>query len=85
MKIFLQFICLITFSSCVIKPQKPIGEKVAENNKDYKIEYLFSHDGCKMYRFLDRGNQVYFSNCTGEITSILSDSIPHIKTMNRKK
>jgi len=30
------------------------------------VDYLFEHDGCKVYRFYDRGNYVYFTNCRGE-------------------
>ncbi|MFM2392466.1 MAG: hypothetical protein RLZZ546_443 [Bacteroidota bacterium] len=61
---------------------------MAKNNKDYKdyqIEYLFAHDGCKMYRFTDRGNFVYFSNCSGDITSISSDTLStRTSTINKK-
>lgn len=52
------------FVACTI--QQPIATEPSYNNKDYKIEYLFEHDGCKVYRFYDRGNYVYFTNCRGE-------------------
>jgi hypothetical protein len=45
-----------------------------ENNESYRVSYLFEHDGCKVYRFRDRGNWVYFTNCLGDVTSIQSDS-----------
>lgn len=57
--------------------QKPIVEKSPENNSTYKVEYLFEHDGCKVYRFYDRGNYVYFSNCIGNVTAITNDSTKH--------
>jgi hypothetical protein len=34
-------------------------------NGDYKIEFLFEQNGCKMYRFLDNGRWVYWSDCQG--------------------
>ncbi len=44
----------------------PLQTKESENNKTYEVDYLFEHDGCKVYRFYDRGNYVYFTNCNGE-------------------
>lgn len=37
-------------------------------NGDFKIEFLFEKDGCKMYRFYD-GRTVYWSNCEGRVSS----------------
>ena len=37
----------------------------AANNQDYKVDYLFEHDGCKVYRFWDGSYFVYFTNCNG--------------------
>lgn len=61
---------IVGLSSCA----SPIYSKPAENNTDYKVDYLFEHDGCKVYRFYDRGNYVYFTNCTGNVTAVTSDS-----------
>ena len=38
----------------------------SENNKTYGADYLFEDNGCKVDRFYDRGNYVYFTNCQGE-------------------
>jgi hypothetical protein len=54
--------------------QIPVSRVNPENNKTYKVDFLFEHDGCKVYRFLDRGNYVYFTNCNGEVISNASDS-----------
>lgn len=62
---------ILGLSSCVSKKPISIHES---NNKDYGVSYLFEHDGCKVYRFVDDGNYVYFTNCTGNVTSITSDS-----------
>lgn len=43
----------------------PLQTKESENNKTYDVDYLFEHEGCKVYRFYDRGNYVYFTNCNG--------------------
>jgi hypothetical protein len=38
------------------------------------VEYLFEHDGCKVYCFYDRGHYVYFTNCNNVVTSMECDS-----------
>jgi len=63
----------ISLLSCSI--QQPISSKQPDNNESYQVEYLFEHDGCKVYRFLDSGNYVYFTNCNSDVTSITNDSI----------
>jgi hypothetical protein len=60
------------FFSCT--RQIPISKVIPENNKTYQVDFLFEHDGCKVYRFLDNGNYVYFTNCKGDVTGITSDS-----------
>lgn len=61
---------IIGFNSCASIPLK-IGE--SENNSTYTVSYLFEHDGCKVYRFYDKGNYVYFTT-RGDVTSITNDS-----------
>ena len=67
------------FLSCT--RQIPVSKVIPENNKTYKVEFLFEYDGCKVYRFLDYGYPVYFTNCNGEVTSIKSDSTKN-RTIN---
>ncbi|MDR0559293.1 MAG: DUF4884 domain-containing protein [Prevotellaceae bacterium] len=55
--------------------RRPISVNAPQNNRTYRIEYLFEHDGCKVYRFMDDGHYVYFTNCRGTADSIESDSI----------
>jgi hypothetical protein len=55
---------LLMMASCSV--QKPIASAPPQNNQTYKVDYLFEHDGCKVYRFLDREGYVYFTNCNGE-------------------
>lgn len=68
----------ITLSSFIMiscYTQKPLTKGTSDNNETYKVEYLFEHDGCKVYRFHDRGSYIYFTNCTGNVTAISNDSI----------
>lgn len=63
---------LLIMSSCFTG--KPVAKQVPGNNQTYQVDYLFEHDGCKVYRFYDRGNYVYFTNCGGDVTAIGNDS-----------
>lgn len=38
-------------------------------NGDFNLEFLFEKNGCKMYRFLDGGRYVYWSDCQGKVQS----------------
>jgi Domain of unknown function (DUF4884) len=64
MKILIPFIVLFMATGCATGI--PLQTKESENNKTYDVDYLFEHDGCKVYRFNDRGHYVYFTNCNGE-------------------
>lgn len=69
---------LLLASTYVLLPSclapMPVSVKQSDNNKDYAVAYLFEHEGCKVYRFYDNGNYVYFTNCRGDVTSIKNDS-----------
>jgi len=52
----------------------PISKMKPENNQTYEVEYLFEHEGCKVYRFRDDGRFVYFTNCTGNTSVMKNDS-----------
>lgn len=57
-------LAIVLFASCRL--QRPLYSKPSQNNDTYRVQYLFEHDGCKVYRFFDMGNYVYFTNCAGE-------------------
>lgn len=63
---------------------RPIAQSAPDNNPSYKVEYLFEHDGCKVYRFMDMGNYVYFTNCQGDVTSIENDSVHIVNKIRRQ-
>ena len=69
--LFVLFI-VATFASCF--SGRPLVSRESDNNRTYDVDYLFEHDGCKVYRFYDRGSYVYFTNCNGTATSISNDS-----------
>lgn len=77
MKKILKASLLITsitvFFSCTT--QIPVAKFSPDNNKTYQVDYLFENEGCKVYRFMDNGHYVYFTNCNSDVTSIESDSI----------
>ena len=70
--LLLLLLATLLFTGCYYG--KPLKTEKTDNNFTYDVSYLFTHDGCDMYRFYDMGNYVYFTNCRGE-TSAVTDSI----------
>jgi len=64
---------VLLLNSCGIN--QPISTLKPSNNGTYAVDYLFEHDGCKVYRFQDDGRWVYFTNCSGNVTSFQNDSV----------
>jgi hypothetical protein len=73
LKTFMLLITFATIVSCSI--QQPISKNSPENNSSYDVDYLFEHDGCKVYRFRDRGDYIYFTSCQGNVTAVKNDSV----------
>lgn len=76
--------CALGFSACALGGM-PIAKSAPDNNPSYKVEYLFEHDGCKVYRFMDMGNYIYFTNCQGDVTSIENDSVRHVNKIRKEQ
>jgi hypothetical protein len=53
-----------TQAGCVV----PALKATASDNASVSVEYLFTHDGCRVYRFLD-GQYHYFVRCDPPATS----------------
>lgn len=70
--LLLAFIAIFLISCGILR--QPVTTTVPVNNKSYRVDYLFEHEGCKVYRFHDMGHYVYFTNCAGDVTSIKKDS-----------
>lgn len=55
--------CVIFLTAC----QKD-AESLARVGHDFKVEKLFTHEGCTVYRF-DDTRTVYYTNCQGSTQS----------------
>ncbi len=82
MKKFVFTSITIFFSAC--QTGIPLTIEPPKNNNTYNVEYLFEHEGCKVYRFRDQGQYVYFTNFKGE-TIVPRDSIPAIRNATNMK
>ncbi len=56
------FLLLILMFACACA--KSPASRSATNNVEIPVDFLFEHEGCKVYRFLDAGYYRYFTNCT---------------------
>lgn len=65
MKLLSLMLVLIIMASC--ESRIPAKENI--KNGEYTIEFLFEHDGCKMYRFDDGVRYVYWSDCRGKVNA----------------
>lgn len=65
--------------------QQPVTTLEAKNNADYKVSYLFEYGGCKVYRFNDIGNTVYFTNCGSDTVAIGDSTQVRSTGMNKKQ
>ncbi len=52
--------------------KEPIS-RIATNNDQFDVELLFTHDGCRVYRFKDTTYH-YFARCDGAATTTTSDT-----------
>ena len=66
MKLFLPLLAFLFIVSCRTERPLPLTTSKSDNNQTYTVDFLFEHNGCKVYRFYDAGNFVYFTNCKGE-------------------
>ncbi len=72
MKVYTFYLLSLLSIGCF--SEKPISTQKPKNNATYTVEYLFEHDGCKVYRFRDDGHYVYFTSCKGEAMTVKKDS-----------
>lgn len=55
------FFCVVVLmAACAEKP-----EHTSRAGVNFKVDTLFTKDGCTVYRFYDYGNARYFTNCGG--------------------
>lgn len=59
-KIILCLLAVASLSACA----KPAETTVAAGS-DFSVGKLFTVEGCSVYRFIDAGRHIYFTNCSG--------------------
>ena len=64
--IFLALAALVAISACGEDHRKP--KSASSVGIGYEVEELFTHNGCTVYRFSDKGYHRYFTNCSGATT-----------------
>jgi len=52
----------------------PLQTSPARNNQTYEVDYLFDHDGVKVYRFMDGSRYIYFTSPSTVVTAVQDDS-----------
>ena len=66
----IKIILLFMMVSC----SKEVLEKIETNNVDINVSYLFSHQGCSVFRFYDHGDAIYFSDCSQDFKYTKNES-----------
>ena len=67
---FASVLLAVVITGCYSQAQ----QKEQTTNSEFKLELLFEKNGCKIYRFLDGGRAVYWTDCRGKIESIYTTS-----------
>ena len=44
------------------------AEESTSAGREFKVDKLFTHEGCTVYRFWDASNYRYFTNCRGTVS-----------------
>lgn len=60
-KVILVLLAALALAGCEKAPES------SQHQGEFKIDKLFTADGCTMYRFYDNGRAVYYSNCAGSV------------------
>jgi len=63
---FASVLLAVVLTGCYKEAQK----KEQTTNSEFNLELLFEKDGCKIYRFLDGGRAVYWTDCRGKVESV---------------
>jgi hypothetical protein len=72
---FIPILAIFFANTSCISPYKAISEQKPINNPTYEVAYLFEYEGCKVYRFEDGKQSVYFTNCRGEAMTFDTTSV----------
>ena len=74
-KVLIGLTLSLFLTSCFGEPTKV----VETNNNDFDVELLFEIDGCRVYRFWDRGYK-YFTTCNGSVEWKSSEKLQEVQT-----
>lgn len=70
----LPFLLLALVGADGCEDPRPVEAQTPTNNPEYKVDFLFEKDGCKVYRFGDAGRTHYFTNCEGNLETSWTES-----------
>lgn len=56
---------LLALGVVLLSCEKDSVSTSATNNRDIAVEFLFEHDGVRVYRFYDHGSPVYYADARG--------------------
>ena len=60
---FLTLPLILVLTSLTLSCAKDPVSTQKTNNSDVSIGLLFEHDGCRVYRFMDAGEYIYYVTC----------------------
>lgn len=58
---------------------KDAEKRVSTTNSGVNVELMFQNDGCKIYRFMDFGEPVYYADCRGAGSTTTSTKWEHME------
>jgi hypothetical protein len=65
-------IYLLVLCALVGCSKAPLGQPVPTDNPELRLGLMFTHDGCRVYRFTDGGRNHYFTDCRGSVSTTQS-------------
>jgi hypothetical protein len=63
----LLLITALGLTACTNEPESAVKQG------EFKVERLFTNEGCTAYRFNDAGRYIYYTNCSGSTQSTHSN------------
>lgn len=79
-RLFMLLGILFAISTLIAACAKDGKQTVQTDNHNFSVTMLFEVDGCKVYRFNDAGNFLYFANCQGSVQYKDKHGTYHINT-----
>lgn len=68
------FYIVLILGSFLVGCEKPAEQHTPTSNPHVPVELLFTHEGCRVFRFEDNGRNHYYARCPeGSSTSAVQD------------